>query len=233
MAEMYITFAGTNSGPCRGFYRKQSLADAAATDNADVVAHTGALEVGEFVPSNAYFDGTNVVDDSARQTAEYNALPEVDKLKLAFRSFHDALIVASEFLELPSIKRYYPAEDHVVAHTMLALTHRAARGVGLSSHWTSTQKFAWLAAMAMGPTDVPFADGREKAAEQFFEIVEEARLTDSPITAPTQYFMWVNPGNATRATLAVAGGLNTDNFAAAATDFTVFRNGAWIDDITV
>ena len=233
MGMAYITFKGINAGLCDAFYRTQALANAAALNDFDIVAHVGLLDVGDFQPNEAYFDGDKVVSIDAYQQVAYDALSEVNKLKASFYAFHDALIVASEFLELPSIKRYYPAEDHVVAHTMLALAHRAARGVGLSSHWTSTQKFAWLLAMAQGPTDVPFADGREKAAEQFFEIVEEARLTDSPITAPTQYFMWVNPNGALRVSLSEAGDLSTSNFAAAATDFTVFRNGGWIRDITI
>ena len=76
---------------------------------------------------------------------------------------------------------------------MIALTHRAARGVGLSTTYTNEQKLAWLAAMFLGPTDIPFADGQETAAVNFFEIVEEARHTDMPITAPDEYFMWADP----------------------------------------
>ena len=233
---MYVTFMGTNNGPCRGFYRKQALADAAATDNADVTAHTGALEVGDFIPSNAYFDGTSIVGEDAYETAQYLALPEVDKLKAGFRAFHDALIRGSEFLETPSIRRYYPEEDHRIAHTMLALTHRACRGVGLSMEWNAIQKFAWLQAMGQGPTDVGFESGPEVAAERFFAVLETARMTDSPITSPDEYFMWAAPDTATRWALAASDGETgsvVDQFAAAATDFSVFHAGGWINDITV
>ena len=236
MPEMFITFEGISSGPCRGFYRKQSLANAAATDNTDIVAHVGSLEVGNLVPSDSYFNGTAVVSDEALETVNYLALPEVDKLKLAFRAFHDALIQGSEFLETPSIRRYYPEEDHRIAHTMLALAHRACRAIGLSSAWTSTQKFAWLTSMASGPTDVSFADGPETAAERFFSVVETARMTDSPITTPDEYFMWADPDDASRRSLSDCPELVTSNdedFAAATTDFSVFLHGGWISDITI
>ena len=233
---MYVTFMGTNNGPCRGFYRKQALADAAATDNADVTAHTGALEVGDFIPSNAYFDGTSIVGEDAYETVLANARTTEQKLKDGFRAFHDALIQGSEFLETPGIRRYYPEEDHRIAHTMLALTHRACRGVGLSTEWSSTQKFAWLLAMSQGPTDVGFESGPEIAAERFFAVLETARMTDSPITAPDEYFMWATPEDATRWTLATSDtktATASSDFADASTDFSVFHDGGWIDDITV
>ena len=234
MVEMYFTFAGTNSGPCRGFYRKQSLANAAATDNADLVAHIGALEVGEFVPADAYFDGTAIVGEDAYELVLYNALPEVDKLKIGFRALHDGLVGAVVFIEQPQIKAYYPAEDHAVLHTMIALTHRTARGVGLSTTYTNAQKFGWLLRMDAGPTDVPFSSGPYEAAKTFFEIVEAARETDSPITAPTTYFMWASVVADLNWALADCAG-NADEaasgFAAASTDFSVFLDGGWIDSI--
>ena len=174
--------------------------------------------------------------EDAYETVLANARTPERVMKDTFRALHDALVAASILLEQPNIKVYYPIEDHQIAHTMVALTHRAARGVGLSTHWTNEQKLAWLAAMFLGPTDIPFAEGAEAAAVNFFEIVEEARHTDTPITAPAEYFMWADPADGTRSALAACGELvesRADDFAAAATDFTVFRNGGWIDDITV
>ena len=232
---MYFTFTGTNNGPCRGFYRKQALADAAATDNADVTAHTGALEVGDFTPSNAYFDGTSIVGEDAYETAQYLALPEADKLKFGFRALHDAMVGAAVFIEQPAIKAYYPAEDHAVLHTMISLVHRTARGVGLSTTYTNANKFAWLQRMNLGPSDVPFASGPYEAAKTFFEIVEAARETDSPIVAPTTYFMWASVEEDTNWALADCAAnavLASNNFAAASADFSVFLDGGWIDSIT-
>ena len=237
MAMAYITFKGVNSGLCDGFYATQALANAAATDNTNVVAHVGILDIGTLRPNHSYFDGTNVVSDEAYELVVYNALSELNKLKLAFQAFHDALIRGSTFLETPDIKLYYPDGDREIAHDMLALCHRACRGIGLSTYWTSQQKFAWLQAMAQGPTDVPFANGPLAAAADFFEVVEEARNINSPITKPTTYFAWVHPDTAERWNLSDSqNNLNSDildNFAAAATDFTIFRDGSWINSITV
>ena len=236
MTMAYVTFTGVNSGPCYKFHPTQALANATATDNANVAAHVGILDVGDLQIRHAYFDGTAVVSDEAYRLALLAALPEVDKLKNAFRNFHDGLILGSQFLETPTIKLYYPDGDRQIAHDMLALTHRAARGIGLSSHWTSLQKFTWLATMALGPTDVSFANGAEAAAARFFEVVEEAREGGTPLVAPTQYFMWVHPDTAMRWQLSECNNNlvdPSDDFAAATTDFTIFKNGGWIDGITI
>ena len=235
--DAYVTFKGTTAGPVDAFYTTQSAANTAATDNAYIVAHVGKLDVGELTPNEAYFDGSSVVADTAAEAAYLEGLTEVEKLQNAFRALHDGLINAAMFLETPNIKLYYPDADRQIGHDMLALTHRAARGIGLSTHWTSTQKFAWIAGMVLGPTDVSFAQGLEGAAAAFFEIIEESRMGEEPILAPTSYFMWVDPNDGDRWDLTVAAeGIpqpTLDNFAAAATDFTIFRNGAWIASVTI
>ena len=236
MAEAYVTFKGTTTGLSDAFYPTQALADARATD-ADITAVQGVQTIpSNFRPNKAYWDGSELLEEIP-ELVIFNALSEVEKLKAGFQAFHDALIRGSTFLETPDIKLYYPDADRQIAHDMLALTHRACRGVGLSTHWTSQQKFAWLLAMAAGPTDVGFESGPLTAAERFFEVVEEARNGENPIVAPTAYFMWAHPDDAVRWGLsAVATTLADtiiDNFAEATTDFTIFRNGSWIADITV
>ena len=193
MAMAYITFKGINSGPCDAFYPTQALANAAATDNADIVAHVGAVEVGDLRPNRSYWDGTDVLPETP-ESVIFDALPEVEKLKTSFQAFHDALVRGSTFLETPDIKLYYPDGDRQIAHDMLALCHRACRGVALSTHWTSQQKFAWLVAMAQGPMDVPFTTPLAAAAAAFFEVVEEARSGQSPITVANHLLYVGQPG---------------------------------------
>ena len=238
MGEMYLTFKGTTTGIVDAFYPTQAMADAGATDD-DITAVQGVKTVPDnFRPNKAYFDGTNVLGEIP-ELVIYNALSEVEKLKVGFHNFHNGLKRASTFLEMPDIKSYYPDDDRKIAHDMLALTHRMCRGVGLSTDYTSQQKFAWLIQMAKGPTNVSFLNGPEAAAAAFFEIVEEARLDDSvtDIVSPTVYYGWAHPGTAVGWTIEQGLSMLDDTliatFAAAATDFTIFRNGDWINDITV
>ena len=60
----FITFKGINAGVCDGFYPTQALANAAATDNDDIVAHVGSVEVGNLQPNKAYWDGTDLMPET-------------------------------------------------------------------------------------------------------------------------------------------------------------------------
>ena len=227
MAEAYFTFKGATEGITDAFYPTQALADAGATDS-DITAKQGVQTIPDnYRPNKAYWDGTKLLEEIP-EIVVFASLPEVDQMKTATRSLHDGLVSLEGVLD--TIRHWYPTHDAMVAHDMLTFAHRAIRGVMLSTHWTNTQKLQWLAAMALGPTDVPAS-----SPIQFFEVVEEARGTDDAIPAPTDYFLWAKPDDAVRVALASAAGETSTaaaNFVAAATDFTVFVNGAWINDIT-
>ena len=90
--DAYITFKGINAGPVDGFYQTQAAANAAAADNADIVAHVGVLDVGDLTPNEAYFDGTDVLPDNAEEDAYFAGLTEEQKLKNGATALHDALV---------------------------------------------------------------------------------------------------------------------------------------------
>ena len=61
MALGYVVFEGVNEGPVRGLYRTQALANAVATGS-PYTAHIGAVEMGNFTPRDAYFNGAGLVN---------------------------------------------------------------------------------------------------------------------------------------------------------------------------
>ena len=213
-----------------GIFRTEDEVDEASGETGtydskreDSVSTLGNADVGW------HYDSTNAV---------YQIPPvftTIQVVKRGVQFLHDALIDLSLYLESSDVRPYYPDDDRKIAHDMLALTHRAARGVMLSTNWTVTHKLTWLQRMALGPTDVPPEDPL-----QFFEVVEEARHTEEPILSPTEYFMWAhpNPGPTDDERWALADcvrltGQEEDNFAEATTDYTIFKNGSWINDITI
>ena len=235
MATGYVTFKGTTTGVTDAFYMTQAAADAGATD-ADITAVQGEQTIEDgHLPNQAYWDGSKLLEEIP-ELVVFAGLSDENKMKVGTRGLHDGLVNLQNFLD--TIAHYYPVADVTIAHDMLTFSHRAIRGVMLGTHWTNAQKLLWLQAMALGPTDVPPTN-----PIQYFEVVEENRVAvaaggDSPpaaIVAPTDYFMWAHPNDATRWSLADCVSNTADevsNMAAAATDSTVFVNGSWIDSIT-
>ena len=138
MAEGYITFEGVNAGPIHGMYRTQALANAAATDNADLVAHVGAVELGQWAPRDAYFNGTAVVGPwEPPPTLADVAQASIDAL---FQN-------ASDVRDTP----YLTSEARALAHNWRAFGMRGMAQVVLSSHWTVDQRIAVASGMRILP----------------------------------------------------------------------------------
>ena len=155
MPEMFVVISGGGtSGPCHSFHQKQAQANTAATDNADLIAHVGAVEVGSLVPADAYFDGTSVIPDDAGETAYADARTDTQKLKDAARALHDLYNAVIQAAENHGLADYFP-RDHVNwFHDFEIYAHRGSRGVFLSDNLTVDQKLAWAAANTLGPTDI-------------------------------------------------------------------------------
>ena len=224
---MYITFAGTNSGPCRGFYRKQSLADAAATDNAEIVAHVGALEVGSQVPSEAYFNGTAVVSDDAYETITLEDLSSLQKKKNAFRAHHTYLTNQSHAIIEEGLAHAI-AEQHII-HNMIAFAHHGAYTVAHDADLSDDQKIAWAVNQQLGPSDIAGASLEVRA----FHWYEAVRALSSP-TAPTSACTWVNPSTGARLPVSSIYGQITTIFGDDPIVVTEsdLAQGGWIEGLT-
>ena len=229
MAMAYITFNGVNAGPVVGFYPTQALANAAATGNANAVAHVGVLDIGELQPAHAWFDGTDVVLDGDGALAAFNALSDTDKLKTVSRGLHNAYCQLVDLLEDHNLADYFAREHVNWAHDFLAYAHRGTRGVMLSTVYTTTQKLLWAQANGLGPTDVPPTN---RAA--FFSVVEGWTADNAAANVPTSAVLFANPANASRFALAgcVSGTASANDLADETTDIAEYINGAWIADIT-
>ena len=191
MPEMFITFEGVNAGPCTGFYVKQAQANAAATGNADVVAHVGALEVGTLVPSEAYFNGTAVVSDDAYEVIVLADRTDLQKLKEALRAHHAFLSNVAHAIIEEGISHDI-AEEHII-HNQIAFAHHGAYTVAHDDDLTHTQKITWAQNQILLPSDVTGSSLAEKAFH-WFEAVRAA----SGIVAPMSACAWVNPSTGAR-----------------------------------
>ena len=152
---------------------------------------------------------------------------DVGMLKNAARIAHDQLKAWREDLDSEA----YPHEDVVVVRDFFTYAHRGIRGVMLSTAWTVAQRVKFAEETASGTADA-------HTAAEFTELVEQARESATPnsdIAAPTSRVLWVNPSTGSQVTLAGAIGLTTSHIAdmeAEVTDYTVYTDGEWIDDIT-
>ena len=239
MTELYIAFKGVTQGPCLGFYGTKATADAYAAEHPGSVVHPEPVVVPDYLPPrHAYFDGTNVVELAEEH---YRAgLTATQRLQEDFRRLHDFLIsTVSEISPVPpkrsKITGPYPSVTRDAAHDILALAHRASRGIGLSASWTTDEKMAWVAGMLLGPTDVSLTGKREDAALRLLQAVEVARRGGSPIVVPANYAMWTDPEDGSRVALAGMSALVTlrsGNFAAAPPGGGVDAAGTWISGMT-
>ena len=238
MPEMFVVISGGGtSGPCHSFHQKQAQANTAATDNADLIAHVGAVEVGSLVPADAYFDGTSVIPDDAGETAYAAARTDTQKLKDAARALHDLYNAVIQAAENHGLADYFP-RDHVNwFHDFEIYAHRGSRGVFLSDNLTVDQKLAWAAANTLGPTDIYPAGVAVPTFSQIAATVFglfEGWSNNSNV--PTSAVCFAKPENAERWALAACKG-NTENLAAGiladeTTDVADYIDGAWIANIT-
>ena len=236
MAEAYFTFKGINAGLVDAFYPTQALANAAATDNADIVAHVGVVDVGDLQPNKAYWDGTNILSEIP-PTVVFALLPAVDKLKSAARTLHDAYCTLAMRLENPLLAGYFKREHVDWAHDFLAYAHRGTYAVmkADSTNITVAQKLAWAQAQGAGPTDVPPTN-----RSAYFSVVED---WENDNHVPAEAVLFAHPtrledGKVLRWTLADSRGETADAdlqalLAVQPDDVDVYINGAWIDGITV
>ena len=80
MADVFVTFKGTTAGVVDGFYEKQDLADAGASE-ADITAVQGKHTIpDEFRPNKAYWDGTDVLGETPPDVV-FDALSAEDRIK--------------------------------------------------------------------------------------------------------------------------------------------------------
>ena len=237
MAMAYITFRGVNSGPCVGFYRKQALADAAATDNSGVVAHTGVLDVGTLEPRESYFNGTAVVSEEAHEAVLLAARTDTQKLQDAARALHDLYNSVIQAAEDHGLADYFP-RDHVNwFHDFEIFAHRGTRGVFLSDNLTVNQKLAWAAANGLGPTDIYPAGVAvptfSQIAATVFGLFEGWPNANN---VPTEAICFADPTDASRWALAdcksMTAGLAAGVLADETTDVADYIDGVWIANIT-
>ena len=238
MPEMFVVISGGGtSGPCHSFHQKQAQANTAATDNADLIAHVGAVEVGSLVPADAYFDGTSVIPDDAGETAYADARTDTQKLKDAARALHDLYNAVIQAAENHGLADYFP-RDHVNwFHDFEIYAHRGSRGVFLSDNLTVDQKLAWAAANTLGPTDIYPAGVAVPTFSQIAAVVFglfEGWSSNSAV--PTAAICFAKPETAERWALADCkqNTLELDDgiLAAETTDVADYIDGAWIANIT-
>ena len=238
MPEMFVVISGGGtSGPCHSFHQKQAQANTAATDNADLIAHVGAVEVGSLVPADAYFDGTSVIPDDAGETAYADARTDTQKLQDAAQGLHDLYRAAIQAAEDHQISGYFDAEHIAWFHNFEAMAHRGTRGVILSDNLTVQQKLAWAVANALGPTDIYPAGVANPTVKQIAAMV--FGIFDGWTNAndvPTSAICFANPTDATRWPLANCksgtAGLAAGVLADETTDVSDYIDGAWIKTIT-
>ena len=226
--EAFVTFKGTTAGVVDAFYRTQAEANAAATDNADIVAHIGAVEIGELAPNDSYFNGTAVVPDDVSETAELEARTVLRKLKDRCWATHEQLMEWSSALEKEGVA--HPAAETNMGHSYLAYAHQ----------W---MYLVMNNVLKTGNTDFTLAE-REKAAEllgmgasdvvspfTFFRALHTQ--AGGLIAVPTGPVGWVDVSSGTRGPLHMAitttGSLNLDTDKLPSTSIA---DGSWIDGIT-
>ena len=222
----YITFKGVNAGITDGFYPTQALANAAASDNADIVAHVGEIDISGFQPNKAYFDGTSLLPDIPLPIY-LDSLPELDKFKATCWATHGQLMAWAKALDAEGVA--HPASETALGHSYLAFAHQWMflvmnnhRKAG-NADWTIAQRETAAQLLAQGALDVvsPFT---------FFMALH----LDSGafIGTPTGPVGWVNVGSGARVDL--SGAIATTNDLALDGDqlpSSSIADGSWIDDI--
>ena len=220
MAMAYITFAGTNAGLVKAFFPTQALANAAATDDAEVAAHVGILDVGELQPRHAYFTGTAVISDSDADALDA-ILSDTEKLQLAFRTHHDWLRTQSEAGHVEG-QVHDIAERHAF-HNFMAFAHHAAYTVANDGDLTMAQKITWAENQTLGPTD----------AETAFNWYVAIRALPT-VAGPTSACLWVIPSSGARRSVSQIANAGISYFESGGTivDESTLADGGWIESLT-
>ena len=222
MASGFITFRGVNAGPCRGFYRTQALANAAATDNSGIVAHVGAVELGDLSPNVAYFNGISLEEERP-----LSSLSVRTRLRHAYREHHSHLTELAHAVIEEGIAHAI-TEQHII-HNMIAFAHHGAYTVAHDDDLTDDQKIAWAQVQILGPADITGTS----LAVRAFHWYEAVRAIASPV-APTSACAWVEPSTGARINVAEINSKITEIFGDDPIVVTEsdLAQGGWIDSLT-
>ena len=214
----YITFKGVNEGVVDAFYLTQALANAAAADNADIVAHVGLLDLGGFEPNTAYFDGAQLLEEIPEAK-----LPSLDRKKLVLRRLHFYLRQLAEELAAEGVA-HAVTETHA-AHNFAAFGHHGSYLVAHDEDLTDDQIIAWAEKMLDGPTDAPSKDSDH--AFQWYQ-----RISAGALTGPTGPCTWVAPDTGTPETVGNIGSTSNNAFGVKTVTDTQLSDGKWIEELT-
>ena len=212
----FITFKGINEGLTDAFYLTQAAANAAAVDNADIVAHVGELELEGFSPNVAYFDGDKLLAEIPE-----TKLPTLDRKKLKARQLHDYLHNKSAEVEEEAVVHDF--HEHQIIHNIIAFAHHGNYLTCHDSELTDDQIIEWLDASLLGPTDA-------KTATEWFTAVQA--LSD-PV-APSGAQSWVQEADGVRVTVAGIAQVSSTNYLLNTLYLILhLASGAWIEEIDV
>ena len=214
MATGYVTFRGISAGRVMGFYRTQALANAAATDNTNVVAHVGAVELGELSPGGAYFDGTDVLEE-----IPLTALSDLARKKHALRTAHAYLRQLAVELAEEGVAHNI-VEVHA-AHNFPAFSHHGLYLVAHDDDYTDAQVIAFAEKVPEGPSD---------AATPYEWYTRIGDL--HPVEGPSGPCVWVNPSDASRLSVLVTKDNAVDIFGDDTVTDTQLADGAWIEGLS-
>ena len=212
--EGYITFKGVNEGVVDAFYRTQALANAAATGNADIVAHVGLLDLGGFRPNTSYFDGDKLLEE----IPETN-LPTLDRKKSALRRLHDHLKQLAVALAEEGLVHDIAEAD--AAHNYPAFAHHGSYLIAHDDDYTDDQVIAWAEKMLDGPSDAATVHDWYVA----IAAIESVGGPDGPCA-------WVNPGNANQLTVSSTKTMRTETVGEGTVSDSTLANGGWIEELT-
>ena len=193
------------------------------TDHDFILASTIKVVYDDMIYQGGTWDGTAYVPPD-NIILPLDLATDVGMLKNAAMLAHDQLKVWREHLDSEA----YPHEDVVVVRDFFTYKHRGIRGVMLSTHWTVAQRVKFAEESASGTADANTAAG-------LTELVEQARENEPAIVPPTSRVIWVNPDTGVPVNLSAAVMLASNHvgdMVAEVTDYTVYTDGEWIDDIT-
>ena len=219
MTQAYITFKGVSEGPEVTYYPKQALANAAALDNVEIVAHVGILDVGDLRSEHAYFDGTNVVLDTAYEQVLLDARTDLQKKKDALWAAH--IYLKQLAIDLTEEGVAHPITEVHAAHNFPAFCHHGLYLVAHDDDYTDAQVIAFAEAIPNGPSN---------ASTPFEWYVAVAALDD--ITGPDGPCSWVDPDDASIQTVLNTKSMRTTIVGVGTVTDTQLSDGAWIEGLT-
>ena len=222
MAELaYITIRGINTGFVPGFYPTQELANAAATDNTNVVAHVGQVDIEGKRIGKAYWDGSELLAGIPSATA-FDALSATKRLRQRFREHHSWLLQQAEAGEVEG--RAHDIEEVHALHNFWSFAHHASYEVAHDDDLTVAQKVRWAENQMLGPSN---------AGTIFAWYTAIRALT--PVTGPVSACLWVVPGTGARVAVNLIVSTSHTYFAVeggVVVSEATLADGGWIEELT-